>query len=437
MSGKLLRSVCTAALATVTVLTAVAPTYATPEPPPVVAPVAAPTPAPTPAPSPAPLPSPVPSASSASTTASGALGAPPTTVSGLLGRLQLLYRQTEQATEAYNATEVELIRQRVEARKLAADLARTRTALERSRGDAGRLARQQYQGQSDLSDYLRLLLSPDAGHILDDGHLLERVARSRARTMRGLTTGEQRADALASASRTALDRQQQLVARQKTQRDTVGSRLRQVERLLASLSGTEIASIAALEKSGTERAQRELIGSGALGDTVGAAGAAGVPGAPGAPAASSGTPSAAGGRAVEFAAAQIGKPYEWGAEGPGTYDCSGLTSQAWAHAGLAIPRTSQEQWRDLPRIPLRELRPGDLVVYFPEATHVAIYLGDGMVIQAPRPGAHVKVSPIAANPLLGAVRPDPGGAALAPGAYVPPLLPEGATEGSDTGFGES
>ncbi|MFJ7997886.1 NlpC/P60 family protein [Streptomyces sp. NPDC096310] len=426
MSGRVLRSVCTAALAAVTVLVAVPfPAYAVPEPAPSV---------------------PVPSATAEATAGAGAsasasaeassavdaLGAPPRTVSGLLGRLQLLYRQTEQATEAYNATEVELIRQRVEARKLAADLARARAALERSRGDAGRLARRQYQGQSDLSDYLRLLLSPDAAHILDDGHLLERVARSRARTMRGLTTGEQRADALVSASRTALDRQQRLVARQKKQRDTVGSRLRQVEKLLASLSGTEIASIAALERSGTERAQRELIGSGALGDTAGAAGAPGAPGG-----AARGVPSAAGGLAVEFAAAQIGKPYEWGAEGPGSYDCSGLTSQAWAHAGLAIPRTSQEQWRDLPRIPLRELRPGDLVVYFPEATHVAIYLGDGMVIQAPRPGAHVKVSPIAANPLLGAVRPDPDGTALAPGTYAPPSLPQGATEGSDAGFGES
>ncbi|MEV7871548.1 C40 family peptidase [Streptomyces sp. NPDC088124] len=411
MPGRVLRSVCTAALATATVLAAVAPVYAAPEPPPT------------------PVPVPVPSVPGAS--AGGALGAVPTTVSGLLGRLQLLYQQTEQASEAYNATEVELIRQRVEARKLTEDLNRARAALERSRGDAGLLARRQYQGQSDLSDYLQLLLSPDPGHILDDGYLLERAARFRAGTMRGLSRGEHRAAALASASRTALDRQRELVERQKKQRDTVGSRLRQVEKLLASLSGTQLASIAALEKSGTERAQRELIDSGVLGDTVGAAGA------PGAPAASSATPSAAGSLALEFAAGQIGKPYEWGAEGPGSYDCSGLTSEAWAQAGHPIPRTSQEQWRDLPRIPLDQLRPGDLVIYFPEATHVAIYLGDGMVIQAPRPGAHVKVSPIAANPLLGAVRPDPGAAPLAPGVYVPPPLPEGAAEGSDLGYGGS
>ncbi|MFD5747247.1 NlpC/P60 family protein [Streptomyces sp. NPDC127033] len=414
MPGRVRRSVCTAALATATVLAAVAPAYAAPEPPPL------------------PAPAPVPSASaSGATSAAGGLGAVPTTVSGLLGRLQLLYRQTEQASEAYNATEVELIRQRVEARKLTEDLNRARAALERSREDAGLLARRQYQGQSDLSDYLQLLLTPDPGHILDDGYLLERAARFRAGTMQGLSRGEHQAAALASASRTALDRQRELVEQQKKQRDTVGSRLRQVEKLLASLSGTQLASIAALEKSGTERAQRELIDSGVLGGTVGAAGA------PGAPAASSATPSVAGSLALEFAAGQIGKPYEWGAEGPGSYDCSGLTSQAWAQAGHPIPRTSQEQWRDLPRIPLDELRPGDLVIYFPEATHVAIYLGDGMVIQAPRPGTHVKVSPIAANPLLGAVRPDPAAAPLDPGVYVPPPLPEGATDGSDTGYGGS
>ncbi len=75
--------------------------------------------------------------------------------------------------------------------------------------------------------------------------------------------------------------------------------------------------------------------------------------------------------------------------------------------GRPDPRTSQEQWARLERIALVDLRPGDLVVYFPEATHVALYLGDGMVVQAPRPGARIKVSPIAANPVLGAVRPDP------------------------------
>lgn len=121
-----------------------------------------------------------------------------------------------------------------------------------------------------------------------------------------------------------------------------------------------------------------------------------------------------------------------GAEGPETYDCSGLTQRAWAAAGREVPRTSQEQWATLPRVSLSELRPGDLVLYFPGATHVAVYLGEGLVVQAPRPGGKVKVSPIAANPLLGAVRPDPGGTALA--SYTPPELPAGARDGGDEGY---
>jgi cell wall-associated NlpC family hydrolase len=95
-----------------------------------------------------------------------------------------------------------------------------------------------------------------------------------------------------------------------------------------------------------------------------------------------------------------------GRGGPKSYDCSGLTSVAWADAGTPIPRTSQEQWARLGRMPLNELRPGDLVIYFPEATHVAMYVGDGKVIQAPRPGEKISISPIASHPILGAVRPD-------------------------------
>ena len=113
----------------------------------------------------------------------------------------------------------------------------------------------------------------------------------------------------------------------------------------------------------------------------------------------------AGQRALRWALNQIGKPYVWGAEGPNSFDCSGLTSQAWAHAGRVIPRTSQEQWRRLPRISLSQMRPGDLVIYNKGASHVAIYAGGGQVVQAPRPGTTVRLSALATNPVQGVVRP--------------------------------
>jgi cell wall-associated NlpC family hydrolase len=108
--------------------------------------------------------------------------------------------------------------------------------------------------------------------------------------------------------------------------------------------------------------------------------------------------------AVGFAIAQVGKPYARGGTGPESFDCSGLTYRAWARAGVRIPRTSQQQWRSLYRVPVSRLRPGDVVVYFREATHVALYIGGGEVIQATHPGSDVQIGPLDADPILGAVR---------------------------------
>ncbi|WP_309317945.1 C40 family peptidase [Streptomyces salinarius] len=334
------------------------------------------------------------------------------TVAGLLTDLQRLYREAERATETYNGTEERLRKQRAEVRRLDKELARARTSLHDSRGAAGRLARQQYQNRSDLSPYLRLLLARDPQHAIDQGHVIGRLARERVETVGRLAGDEKKAEELARRSREALARQASLAERQERERDGVRERLRAVEELLASLTPEQLAALAELEQSGIAEQQERFLASGALGDDA--------------------KPSAEGDRAVRFAVEQLGKPYEWGAEGPASYDCSGLTSVAWERAGTPIPRTSQEQWARLEHVPLDRLRPGDLVVYFPEATHVALYLGDGMVVQAPRPGADVKVSPIAANPVLGAVRPDPGGEPVR--RYTPPRLPAGATDGSDEGY---
>jgi resuscitation-promoting factor RpfA len=110
-------------------------------------------------------------------------------------------------------------------------------------------------------------------------------------------------------------------------------------------------------------------------------------------------------RAVAYARAQLGKPYVYGAEGPGSFDCSGLTMRAWGAAGVKIPRTSSAQWAGLRHVPYSERRPGDLIVFYSGASHVAIYIGNGKVIEAPHPGAVVRVAKVSENPLLGVVRP--------------------------------
>ncbi|MFF5485721.1 NlpC/P60 family protein [Streptomyces virginiae] len=333
----------------------------------------------------------------------------------LLTRLQGLYQKAEEATEAYNATDVALRAGQAEERLRAAELGKARTELDSERAVAGRLAREQYQGGQGLSPYARMLLAGNPQAALDQRRLAAREGARRAGVLARLARGEKKADALAVRAREALDARQTLAAQQKLHRDEVAAQLKEVERVLAALTPDQLTRLGAQEAENTAVAQRSLVDSGRLPTRTG-------------------TPTAAGGAALTYAAAQIGKPYVWGAEGPGSFDCSGLTSQAWAHAGRAIPRTSQEQWAQLPKVPLDQLRPGDLVVYFPKATHVGLYVGDGKVIQAPRPGAVVKVSPIAANPLLGAVRPDPDGAPLA--EFTPPALPEApaAQAGDDTGY---
>ncbi|MFF7447205.1 MULTISPECIES: NlpC/P60 family protein [unclassified Streptomyces] len=345
MSGRLLRLVCTAAVAAGAVL-APAPATAAPEP-----------------------------------------GDRERTVAELLTDLQRLYREAERATETYNATEERLREQQAEVRRLDTALARARLSLHDSRGAAGRLARQQYQNSTDISPYVRLLLARDPQHALDQGHVIGQLARERAETVGRLTGSEKKADGLARQSRKALDERLGLAARQRKDRDGVRRKLHAVEELLASLTPEQLDAVEELERDDVAKAQRELVTSGALSSRED-------------------EPTREGDRAVRYAVQQLGKPYEWGAEGPESYDCSGLTSQAWEHAGLSIPRTSQEQWARLPRVPLDELRPGDLVVYFPDATHVAMYLGGGKIVQAPRAGEEVKVSPLASHPILGAVRPD-------------------------------
>ncbi|MER8047916.1 NlpC/P60 family protein [Streptomyces sp. NPDC094032] len=420
MSVRLLRKVCTGVLAATTVLAGVtgppAPQATAAEPPGAGHPAAPQDPA---APETDALPEADAPAGADTPPVTGALPnpGPPDSLGALLSRLRSLYRQAEQATEAYNAGEESLKRQTADTRQVTARLAAARDELARGRDEAGRLAREQYQGRSELSPYLRLLLARDPQHALDQSHLLDRAARDRAGTVTRLQGAEKRAADLATASRKALDRRRSLADRQRAHRDEVQTRLREVEGLLAALSPEQLAGLGALERTQTAGAQAELLGSGVLDGPR--------------------APSRAGADALRFAVAQIGKPYEWGAEGPDTYDCSGLTQRAWASAGRELPRTSQEQWRTLPRVPLARLRPGDLVVYFPEATHIALYLGEGLVIHAPRPGARIKVSPLAANLLLGAVRPDPDTPALPLTTYAPPELPAGATDGADEGYGEA
>jgi cell wall-associated NlpC family hydrolase len=128
--------------------------------------------------------------------------------------------------------------------------------------------------------------------------------------------------------------------------------------------------------------------------------------------------------AVRWALAQLGDPYRWGATGPDTFDCSGLTSSAYRAAGVSIPRVSRAQWGAGPHVQLANLLPGDLVFYADNPAdpatihHVGMYIGNGLMVHAPHTGDVVRVASIWRESYAGATRIVPG--VVTPGLPGPP-----------------
>jgi cell wall-associated NlpC family hydrolase len=111
------------------------------------------------------------------------------------------------------------------------------------------------------------------------------------------------------------------------------------------------------------------------------------------------------GPALSYALAQVGKAYVFGAAGPDAFDCSGLTMAAWSQAGVSLPHSSSAQYNSGQHISESELQPGDLVFYYSPISHVGMYIGNGMIVNAENPGAGVRVTSLHAMPYVGAVRP--------------------------------
>jgi cell wall-associated NlpC family hydrolase len=110
--------------------------------------------------------------------------------------------------------------------------------------------------------------------------------------------------------------------------------------------------------------------------------------------------------AIAYARAQIGKPYKWAAVGPNSFDCSGLTMMSWRAAGVSLPRTSQQQYNALPKYPYSQAQKGDLIFFGKSPTgifHVAIYSGNGQMVEAPMPGLNVREKSVRTASRMGTV----------------------------------
>ncbi|WP_324783779.1 NlpC/P60 family protein [Streptomyces sp. H51] len=287
-----------------------------------------------------------------------------------------LYEQAEKATEAYDEAgeRADALREQV---STARDrVARGQERINRMREALGALAGAQYRS-GGLDPSLALLFSDDPEDYLDKASVLDRIGAREAGRLRRLRSAmrelaQERAEV--SGKLAELDKSRKAVVEHKR---TVERKLARARRLLDSLPYAE--------RLAYQRASR-----GGRTDVLGPGGA--VPS------------SARAAAAVAAARSALGRPYVWGANGPTGFDCSGLMQWSYAQAGVALPRTSQAQRHAGRLIPLSQARPGDLVTYRSDASHVAMYVGNGQVIHAPHPGAAVRYDPVDMMPVSSVTR---------------------------------
>ncbi|CAM5501620.1 hypothetical protein STAFG_0425 [Streptomyces afghaniensis 772] len=314
-----------------------------------------------------------------------------------------LYRQAESATEKYNSAKEKTTKQRKRVDTLLDDVAKRTQKLNEAREELGSFAAAQYRTGASAPDTATFLLADTPQDYFDQTQLMDRM------------TGRQKVavdDYVTQQSETMKKRQEATESLQtltetqgdlKTAKATVQRKLADARDLLSKLTAEEKARLAAIEREKQQEAARkaaELARQQAAQQQAqeqeqtaqqqdsGSSSAGSGSSTSTAPADSSYATKAE--KALAFARAQIGKPYVWGAVGPGSYDCSGLTQAAWKAAGVTLPRTTYDQVNAGTTVPLADAQPGDLVFFYDDVTHVGIYIGNGMMIHAPKPGTYVR-----------------------------------------------
>jgi peptidoglycan hydrolase CwlO-like protein len=320
----------------------------------------------------------------AAATAAAALGAgaapagaePGTGPEATRAKVDRLYEEAERATERFNEAGERVEHLEDEVAHAQDRVARSQERINRMRGVLGSVAGAQYRS-GGVDPALALLLSQDPDGYLEAAATLDRVGERHSAALNDLhrerrRLGQERAEA--SRDLAELERSRQAVAGHKR---TVERKLGEARRLLNALPAGERDPYARSSRSGRD----------ALPDLSALAAA---------------SPHAA--AATAAARGVVGRPYVWGASGPSGFDCSGLVQWSYAQAGVALPRTSQAQANAGRRVPLSQARPGDIVTYRGDASHVGMYVGGGQVVHAPYPGASVRYDPVGMMPVHAVTR---------------------------------
>ncbi|MFI1383024.1 NlpC/P60 family protein [Embleya sp. NPDC020886] len=307
-------------------------------------------------------------------------------------RVNQLHSEVIKATEAANGVDEQITKQQGTASQTQARITEEQAALNTLRDQIGVLAANQYR-TGGLPPSLSLALSGDPEGYLQKSQMMSQLDGQQAAKLKQIAAQarvlqQDRTEATAQLS--ALEK---LRTELNTHKNEIQTKLAEAQRLLNTLDKKQQDEILNSNehkndtgaRSDADRSSRDKPDSPPPATNIPASGRAQA--------------------AINFALAQIGKPYAPRGVGPGSYDCSGLTQASWRAANVSLSRTTWTQVNDGPRIAKSALQPGDLVFYFSDNSHVGMYIGNGQIVHAPRPGKNVTKAPLDSMPFYAAIRP--------------------------------
>ena len=304
----------------------------------------------------------------------------PQSVTSVQKRLGHLALKNTHLVEQYDRAQVAVQRRQKAAKQAEAVAADARSAYRQAHLEFAQFVQAQYE--SDNFGVAGALLDSSSGsNYLDRLDTLDMVSTHNAQIVSAVSDARDAAASAAAKAERMLTSARKLRDELATQKQKVQTQIRKYQQLLATLNSAQ--------QYAYERATNPAVSAVKL---------SALPLAK--------APTAAAETAVKFALAQVGKPYSWGAAGPYSYDCSGLTMASWAHAGVSLPHSAAEQYNYGTHVPLSALLPGDLIFFYQPIGHVTIYIGNGLMVSAPTEGQDVSVVPLSAfnGSITGATR---------------------------------
>jgi cell wall-associated NlpC family hydrolase len=328
-------------------------------------------------------------------------------------RVDTLYHQAEQASERYNNARLEMQQAQTRLSALRADLARQQKKVDTVRAEVASAVVSQYQGQT-LSATTQVLLSDDPDAFLDQLTTVSEYNDQQTQIMADFAVQAKQLDMRRAAAKRELDRiatTKKKLGQVKTEIDQKAGEAKALLGRLRAEAAARARAKAAAEARAKAAAEAQAAAEARQRDAVQPSRSVGRPAAP-ASAPTGASPStnvpAASGRAsaaVQYALAQVGDAYVYGAAGPSAFDCSGLMMAAWAQAGVGLPHSSSAQMGSGTPVSQSQLQPGDLVFYYSPVSHVGMYIGNGQIVHAANPSSGVTTAPVNSMPYSGAVRP--------------------------------